>query len=88
MRVVALVFFDKGSQGFEENFDQETSVEEYIQYFESKTKDMNGTLTANLYYIEKSVHDADGSFIMNENGDRVMERIYQNDNLHKAIFNI
>lgn len=76
-RVSALVYFDNGSQGFEEDYEPSINIKSYIKHFEDGTKRMNVTRSAVVEYIKITVMNEDGSFKLSDDGDREYEFIYQ-----------
>lgn len=85
-KIIAMVFFDRGSQGFEEEFNENMSIENYIMDFEGRTKSMSGSRNAVLFYLEKTINEPDGSFKRDQKGERITERLYLNEKVSKAFF--
>jgi hypothetical protein len=84
-RISALAYFDDGSQGFEENYDSNITVEQYVAHFEAETKRMNVTSKAIVYYIKVTINNEDGSLKLDEKGDRLYEILYVNDKINYFI---
>ena len=79
--IVAVVFFERGSQGFEEPFDAHKSVEEWIEYFKKETKRMNKSDYPIVFYIQKTFQDKDGFDLVDKKGDRITQTIYLNKDI-------
>jgi hypothetical protein len=76
-KIIAKVYYDNGSQGFETAYDPETSVEAYIEHFRNETKRMNVTHTAEVEHLKVTLHDENGDYKMADNGSRLEEYIYK-----------
>lgn len=84
--IVAMVYFDRGSQGFEQEYDESVSIEDYVKRFQSEALRLNDANNAVVLYVEKTVHNPDGSFKRDEKGERIMEKLYFNKELFERLF--
>lgn len=82
-----MVFFERGSHGFEEPFVSK-SVEEWIEHFKKETKESTGAKYPNVFYLQKTFQDADGNTLVDEKGDRITETIYLNDDVVANLANV
>jgi len=75
-KIIALVFFENGRQSFEEAYDENISIDEYIARFEKETKRMNPTNWVSMGFIRVTEHNDDGSFKRDEDGQRIEKYLY------------
>jgi hypothetical protein len=74
----AEVYFDHGSHGFSETYNENWTIDQYVDYLTTETRRQNKTKSAIVHYIKVTTHDEDGNVLHDENGNRIMETIYQN----------
>lgn len=84
--IVAIVYFEGGSHGFEEPYESGRSTEDYLKYFEDQCNMENGTNTSRVLWLELTEHDENGSWRRDEKGNRLMKRIYFDDQLGGRLF--
>jgi hypothetical protein len=79
--IISVVFWERGSQGFEEPFDSHKTVDEWVEYFKNETKKMNNAHYPVVFYIQKTFKRADGSDVTDDKGERIKENIYVNKDI-------
>ncbi len=80
-RLVAMVYYERGSSGYEQNYDEKTSVEEYIKYFENQVRQSCNAQAPIVFYLETTTHNPDGTEVRGERDNRVMDRLYTNEQI-------
>ncbi len=80
-RIIANVHFEHGYHGYEETHPEPLNVASLIKHFEDSTNKANDTNTSVVAYIDKVEEDVEGNYFLDDNGNRILTRIYTNENL-------
>lgn len=86
VNIVARVYFDRGTHGFEEPYEPGRNVKDYVGYFVAKCNESNLTSSSQLLSLEVTRHNLDGSYMRDSRGNRLMTTIFFNEELGKRIF--
>ncbi|MBN8650941.1 MAG: hypothetical protein J0L67_05920 [Cytophagales bacterium] len=83
IRIVAKLYFENGQHGFEENYNDLQTIEDYRNSFIERTKLNTNSKYVVLHYLDITINDKEGNVLRDEKtGDRIMKRIYLNEDFH------
>ncbi len=86
-QINALVLFERGSNGFTEQFDENKSIQHWIEYFTDQTIRNNNCKFPEVFYLQKTVHNDDGTYKVDEFKNRIYETIYLNEKVISVLRN-
>jgi hypothetical protein len=67
----------RGYQGSESDYDSAKSVDDYVNEFTKFILHCNpGSWGVDVHSVAKTVHNADGTFVRDEDGHRIEERLF------------
>jgi hypothetical protein len=87
-RIIAVVFFERGSHGFDEPYNDQWTIEQWLEHFKKETIRANNAKFPVIFYLQRTVHNPDGSFKLDEKGDRVTETLYLNEKIISNLANV
>ena len=87
-RISSIMIHSHGSCGMETTFDENVSIDQYIIRFLSEATAYPEAFGASVWYMEKTVHNFDGTYKFDRNGRKKWKRIYINKQLSKRYFGI
>lgn len=82
-RYQSLVYFKNGTHGFEQNLNQELSIEQVVEFFAESSNNLNNVQNSIVFYVNEVKIDEYFNPVFNKKGEKKIKRVYTNKDIEK-----